>query len=67
MPGSRGNDRQNAPAGANRDRLAEWETRAFTVLRRQADASTPVDDELPDDPWLDLDELRSSLARLPGA
>lgn len=44
--------------------LAEWEARTFTALRKQRDAGTPFDDELPDDPLADLDETRAALARL---
>lgn len=59
---SRGNSKTG---GASRARLAEWEARAFTALRRQRDATTPVDDELPDDVLADIDETRSALRRLP--
>jgi len=44
--------------------LADWEARAFAALRRQRDAATPVDDELPDDPLADLAATRSALDRL---
>lgn len=64
MPGSRGSERPSSAAGASRDRLAEWEARAFTALRRHRDASTPVDDELPEEAWRDLDEMRSALDRI---
>ena len=58
--------RGNSPTGkASREKLAEWEARAFPALRRQRDAATPIDDELPDDPLADLDETRSALRRLP--
>jgi hypothetical protein len=59
MPGSRGNAGKADPA-----KLAEWEARAFTALRRHRDAATIVDDELPDDPLADLEETRSALDRL---
>lgn len=64
---SRGNERPSSPAGASREKLAEWEARTFTALRRHRDASTPVDDELPDDPWLNPEEMRSALSRIPPA
>lgn len=67
MPGSRGNERPNAAGGASRERLAEWEQRTYPLFRRRADASTPVDDELPEEGWRDLDELRSALSRIPSA
>lgn len=65
-------DRQDvtAPRGARPNRpatteaLAEWETRTFSALRRRRDASTPVDDELPDDPLRDLAETKSALERM---
>ena len=49
--------------GASRLRLAEWERRAFTVLREHAELVTVVDDELPEEAWRDLDEMRSALDR----
>lgn len=67
MPGSRGSERPSSTTGASRDRLAEWEAGAFTALRRHRDASTPFDDELPEDAWQDLEEMRSALGRLPSA
>jgi len=67
MPGFRGDERPNSTTGASRQKLAEWEAGAFTVLRRQRDASTPIDDELPEDAWQDLDEMRSALSRIPHA
>lgn len=65
MPGSRGSERPSSK-GADRTKLAEWEAGAFSALRRHRDASTPVDDELPDDPLRDLDETRSALRRIFG-
>lgn len=67
MPGSRGSERPSAPAGASRDRLAEWEAGAFSALRRHRDAATPFDDELPEEAWRDPAEMRSALSRLPSA
>lgn len=49
---------------ASREALAEWEARTFTALRRHRDATTPTDDELPDDPLRDLAATRSALDRL---
>lgn len=66
MPASRGDERPSS-GGADRDKLAEWEARTFGPLRRQRDAATLIDDELPDDPLADLDETRSALRRLPPA
>ena len=44
---------RTSSGGASRARLAEWERRAFTVLREHADLVTVVDDELPElDEWL---------------
>ena len=58
--------RGNSPSGgASREKLAEWQARTFPALRRQRDAATPFDDELPDDTLADLDETRSALGRLP--
>ena len=66
MPASRGDERPSS-GGADREKLAEWESRTFGAFRRQRDASTPFDDELPDDPLADLEETRSALRRLPPA
>lgn len=63
MPASRGSERKPS-TGADRESLAAWEARTFSALRRQRDARTPIDDELPDDPLADLDETRSALARI---
>lgn len=57
--------RPNRPADARQ--LAEWETRTFSKLRRDHEAPTPFDDELPDDPLADLEETRSALSRLGSA
>lgn len=62
MPPSRGNN----PAGASREKLAEWETRAFQKLKEHRNATTPVDDELPDELLADLEETRSALERVRG-
>ena len=67
MPGSRGSERPSSATGASREKLAEWEAGAFSVFRRQRDAATPVDDELPEEAWRDRDEMRSALDRLPPA
>ena len=61
-PGSA--ERSNRLGGASRANLAEWERRAFTLLRLHAELVTVVDDELPDEPWRDLDEMRAALDRL---
>ena len=61
MPASRGNSKPDPT------KLAEWEAGAFSELRRQRDATTPIDDELPDDPLADLAETRSALQRIAGA
>ena len=58
MPGSRGAEPRPSSGGVTPRALADWEARAFAALRRQRDAATPVDDELPDDPLADsLDRL----------
>lgn len=67
MPGSPGRPERPHSNGASREKLAEWERRTFSALRRHRDAPTLVDDELPDDPLRDLDETRSALRRLEGA
>ncbi len=67
MPGSRGSERPSSPTGASREKLAEWEARTFSALRRNRDAATPVDDELPEEAWRDPVEMRSALDRLPPA
>lgn len=61
MPRSRG---KPTPA-----KLADWEARAFGALRAQRARarSTPVDDELPEDPQQHEAETRSALRRLPPA
>ncbi len=46
---------------ADRANLAEWERRAFTVLREHAELVTIVDDEMPEEAWRDLDEMRVTL------
>lgn len=51
-------------SGADVARLADWEVRTFTALRRQRDAATPVDDELPDDLLADVEATRAALRRL---
>ena len=44
---------RESSGGASRGRLAEWERRAFTVLREHADVVTVVDDELSElEDWL---------------
>lgn len=44
---------RTSSGGASRARLAEWERRAFTVLREHAELVTVVDDELPElEDWL---------------
>lgn len=43
--------------------MAEWERRAF-MLREHAELVTVVDDELPEEAWRDLDEMRDALDRL---
>ena len=44
---------RTSSGGASRARLAEWERRAFTVLREHAELVTVVDDESPElDYWL---------------
>lgn len=67
MPGSRGPTERPSSGGADRAKLAEWERRTFSALRRHRDAPTLVDDELPDDPLRDLEETRSALRRLDDA
>lgn len=67
MPSSPGPSRRGSSGGADPAKLAEWEQRAFGALRRHRDATTPVDDELPDDPLADVDETRSALRRIPPA
>lgn len=64
MPGSRGAEPRPSSGGVTPQALADWEARTFTALRRQRDAATPVDDELPDDPLADLEATRSALNRL---
>lgn len=44
---------RTSSGGASRARLAEWERRAFTVLREHAELVTVVDDELPELPYTD--------------
>lgn len=44
---------RRSSGGASRARLAEWERRAFRVLREHAELVTVVDDELPElEDWL---------------
>jgi len=65
MPASPGNDSaRRSSGGADPAKLAEWEARTFSALRRHRDASTPVDDELPDDPLRDDAETKSALDRI---
>ena len=61
---NRASSARRSYGGADRARLAEWETRTFAALRRHADLATVVDDMLPDDPLADLDETRAALLRL---
>lgn len=49
---------------ASRDDLARWEANAYPALRAQRDATTPTDDELPEDPLDHREELRSAIQRL---
>jgi len=67
MPASPGPEPRRSSGGADPAKLAEWEARTFGALRRHRDATTPVDDELPDDPLADLEETRSALRRIPPA
>lgn len=55
---------RTSSGGASRARLAEWEAGAFTVMRRHRDALTPIDDELAEEAWRDLHEMRATLDRL---
>lgn len=50
-------DRTHEPVTA--EKLADWRARTFPALARQraAAASTPIDDELPENPQNHLDEL----------
>lgn len=65
MPASPGPEpRRSSGGGVDPNKIAEWEARTFAALRRHRDASTPVDDELPDDPLRDDDETKSALARI---
>ena len=64
MPASPGNDARRSSGGVDPAKLADWEARTFSALRRRRDASTPVDDELPDDPLRDDAETKSALARI---
>lgn len=64
MPSSPGSPARRPSGSASRDRLAAWESQAFTALRRQRDATTPTDDELPDDPLANEEATRSALDRL---
>ncbi|MBK8333796.1 MAG: hypothetical protein IPL07_15830 [Acidimicrobiaceae bacterium] len=50
-----------APPVTLRPRLAEWERRAFSVLRGHAELVTTFDDELPEEAWRDRDEMRRAL------
>lgn len=59
MPASRG-----STGAASLDKLAEWETRAFPRLRRQAESGTPVDDALPLEPIADPAATRRALEQL---
>lgn len=47
-----------------REALAEWEIRTFSAPRAQRDATTPFDNEIPENPLDHLDEFRSALVRL---
>lgn len=60
MPGSRGRERRRVTPAE----LAAWETGRFEVLRRARDASTPYDDEMPEEPWNNRDEAEAMLDRL---
>lgn len=55
---------RRSSGGVEPSQLAAWERRAFSVLRRQAELVTVVDDELPDDPLADLGAMRATLRRL---
>lgn len=61
MPVSPGSDPRPASSGARADRLADWQARRFTALRRHAEHSTAMDDNLPDDPMADLEETRRAI------
>lgn len=60
MPSSRGHEPVR-PAD-----LSAWEQATFPALRRIRDRaqSTPVDDELPDEPWNHLAEFRAAVKRI---
>lgn len=47
--------------------IADWEARAYPALTRHRDiaASTPVDDELPENPEAHLDETCAALEHIP--
>ena len=48
--------------GASRARLADWERRAFTVLREHAELVTVVDDELSElGEWLTIYRTRGEI------
>lgn len=65
MPASPGNSESRpSSGGVDPAKLADWEARTFSALRRHRDAPTPIDDELPDDPLRDLDETKSALERI---
>lgn len=64
MPSSPGNEPRRSSGGVDPAKIAEWEARTFGALRRQRDATTPIDDALPDDPLRDLDETRTALRSL---
>ena len=62
---------RTSSGGASRALLAEWQRRAFTVLREHAELVTIVDDEMPEEAWRALDEMRvtlpqSSMSQVPG-
>lgn len=62
MPASPGSEpRKYSTDGAAADRLADWQARRFTALRRHRQAPTTLDDALPDDPMADSEATRAQL------
>jgi hypothetical protein len=49
---------------ADRAALIEWELGAYEVFRRHRDATTPIDDLLPEEPLDHLDEARPAFELL---
>lgn len=61
MPASPGSDERQHSGGASAERLADWQSRRFSALRRHRQSSTELDDALPDDPLAEREASRRAI------